>query len=574
MSSGVSLWRRCYNLFKMIKRRYRKILSFFAGILIGLILWEVILPRLGFKKKTQLNREKRLQKAAVEYHDLAVSMGGVLIKVGQWLSARLDVMPPAITQELMGLQDEVPAENFQDVRQVIEAEFDAPLEEYFSEFSPEPIASASIGQVHTARIRKRTADEDAIEDQPVVVKVQRPDIELLVATDLAALRVVGRWLEWYRPIRRRVNVQLLIKEFSTTLYEEIDYLHEGKNAQTFKENFADTPDVIVPQVHWSHTTRRVLTLDDVRAIKITDYAGIEAAGIDRQQVAKRLFDVYLKQVFEHRFFHADPHPGNLFVAPGEPGDDGAVPFALVFVDFGMAGRVMPNVVTGLQELIFAVVARDADRVIKAYQLLDVLLPGADLDRVRAVNERGFERFWGLTTPELMELGQAEALVFLDEFRDLIYNNPFQLPENLILLGRALAILNGMCTGLDENFNVWHSVIPWAEKLMKQAGRGSWKVWAGETVDVVRILASLPRRTESILTRLEQGRLEMRNPDLSHQVQRVSRSMRSLASAVFFAAFLFGGIQLYLAGEITLAVVLGAGAGITLLVAAMPGKRLN
>lgn len=220
-------------------------------------------------------------------------MGGVLIKVGQWLSARLDVMPPAITQELMGLQDEVPAENFQDVRQVIEAEFDAPLEEYFSEFSPEPIASASIGQVHTARIRKRTADEDAIEDQPVVVKVQRPDIELLVATDLAALRVVGRWLEWYRPIRRRVNVQLLIKEFSTTLYEEIDYLHEGKNAQTFKENFADTPDVIVPQVHWSHTTRRVLTLDDVRAIKITDYAGIEAAGIDRQQVAKRLFDVYL-----------------------------------------------------------------------------------------------------------------------------------------------------------------------------------------------------------------------------------------------------------------------------------------
>lgn len=534
-------------------------------------MWEVILPRLGFKNKAKQNRDRRLRKAAVQFHQLAIDLGGVLIKVGQWLSARLDVMPPVITEELAGLQDEVLPEKFEDVRLVLEAEFGAPLEDYFSNFSPEPIASASIGQVHTALLKNPVATEELLENHQVVVKVQRPAIELLVATDLAALRVVGRWLEWYKPIKRRVDVQQLIKEFSSTLYEEIDYLHEGKNAQTFKENFASTPDIIVPEVHWSHTTRRVLTLDDVRAIKITDYESIEAAGVDRKRVANRLFDIYLQQIFEHRFFHADPHPGNLFVAPGE-NEDGTTSFSLVFVDFGMAGYVKPNVVNGLRELIFAVVARDADRVIKAYQLLNVLIPGADLDLVRAVNDRGFERFWGLTTPELLELGQAEAMAFVDEFRDLIYNNPFQLPENLILLGRALSILNGICTGLDENFNVWHSVVPWAEKLMKTEVRDSWKVWAGEAVDLARTLVSLPRRTESILTRLEQGRLEVRNTDLSRQVQRMSNSMRSLAYAVVFAAFLFGGIQLYLAGNLTLAIVLGAGAVITLLAAVISAVR--
>lgn len=553
----------------MHKQRYRKILRYFSSVLLGLLWWEVVLSHLGFKKLAQRTRNQRLKSAAQRYHRLAVEMGGVLIKDGQWLSARLDVLPPVVTEELAGLQDEVQPEKFEDIRRVIEAEFGAPLEEYFSDFSPEPIASASIGQVHTARLRRPSANGENIEDRPVVVKVQRPEIEMLVATDMAAMDVVSRWISWYRPIRRRVDVQQILREFNTTLAEELDYLHEGKNAQTFRENFANVPDIIVPDVHWSHTTKRVLTLDDVRAIKITDYESIDAAGVDRSKVAQRLFDVYLIQIFQHQFFHADPHPGNLFVRPGEAGDDGKRAFSLVFVDFGMAGRITQNVFSGLKELIFGVVQRDADRVIKAYQLLGVLLPGADLDLVRAANERGFERFWGLTSQELMGLGQAEALDFLNEFRELIYDNPFQLPDNLILLGRALSILNGMCAGLDETFNVWHSVVPWAEKLMRGEEGNAWKAWAGEAVDVLRSVVSLPRKAEAMLTRLEQGRLEVRNTELSRQVHRIGSSLRILAGAVFFAAFLFGGIQLYLAGHSTLAAALGAGAVITLLVTVLP-----
>ena len=304
-------------------------------------------------------------------------MGGVLIKIGQFLSARLDVLPREITDELAGLQDEVKPEPMESVRAVIEMEFNAPLETRFSSFDPVPLASASIGQVHAACLVDSAGSPS---DGPcVVVKVQRPNIPALVVTDLAAFRVVGSWLDRYPPIRKRANVPGLLEEFSRTLNEEIDYLAEGKNAETFHANFKDRADVRVPDVYWSHTTRRVLVLEDVRAIKITDYPAIDAAGIDRAEVAERLFNTYLKQIFEDLFFHADPHPGNLFIEPlSAPAEGSKTPWRLVFVDFGMVGRLYPNVVAGLRELLIGVGTQDAPRIIRAYQALDFLLPSADL----------------------------------------------------------------------------------------------------------------------------------------------------------------------------------------------------
>ena len=158
---------------------------------------------------------------------------------------------------------------------------------------------------------------------PVVVKVQRPNIEKIIATDLAAIRTVGGWIKRYPPIRKRANIPGLITEFTRVLYEEIDYLAEGKNAEIFAANFSNDPGVLVPKVIWTHTTKRVLTLEDVRAIKITDYDEITAAGISRSEVAGRLLNTYLKQIFEDGFFHADPHPGNLFVKPLDKTDDGS-----------------------------------------------------------------------------------------------------------------------------------------------------------------------------------------------------------------------------------------------------------
>ena len=505
------------------------------------------MPKIGFGKLARRTRTDRLKKISADYHDLAIQMGGVLIKMGQWLSTRLDVLPKEITDELAGLQDEVKAEEFEDIKTVIEAEFSEPLEERFAWFDVVPVAAASIGQVHRAQLKQ---SEDPAQVN-VVVKVQRPKIEALVHTDLAALNVVAGWLQRYHPFRSHTNIPALMNEFSNSLLEEIDYLNEGKNAETFAANFANDPDVIVPAVFWSATTRRVLTLEEVQGIKISNYAEIEAAGINRTDVAHRLFDVYLKQIFEDHFFHADPHPGNLFVAPQAAGadtPDGEIPWKLVFVDFGMVGEVSPNLVAGLRELVISVVQRDADRTIKAYQLMGVLLPHADLEMLRQANQRAFERFWGKTAPELAQMSHSEAMAFVDEFRELLFSAPFYLPENMLLLGRCLSILSGICSGLDEKFNVWQSVVPWAEKLVAAEGGKTFQTFLTQAGEFVRVLTSIPRRTEALLTRLEQGKLEIRSPELHVEMIRVNRSLRNISRSVVFAAFLLGGVQLYMADD--------------------------
>ncbi len=553
----------------MLRSRYRRIITFFAGVLIHLAWWDILLPHIGLQRLSKRTRENRLRRVAANYRELAIQLGGVLIKVGQWLSSRLDVLPQAITDELSGLQDEVRPELFADIRKVVEQEFGGPVETHFTGFEIQPIAAASIGQVHRAHLFDPAGDDDPLVERPgeVVVKVQRPDIEMLIRTDLAALKVVSRWVELYRPIRKRVNVQGLLNEFSRSLWEEVDYLHEGKNAETFAANFADEPRVRVPAVYWGHTTRHVLTLEEIRAIKITDYATIEAYGIDRAEVASRLLDVYLKQIFEDHFFHADPHPGNLFVLPEDLDENGqAARWKLVFVDFGMAGEITPNMLDGLRQGLIAVANQDADQLIQAYQTMGMLLPTADVDLLRKANQAAFDRFWGKTTPELMNISTREAAAFVGEFRGLLYDMPFQLPDNIILLGRCLSILNGICTGLDPNFNVWQSIVPYARKLVAdQAGPVVEKALSS-IGKFVQALISLPRRTEALLSKLERGRLEVRMPELQSQVTRLERSTHRLGTAIFFAAFLFAAVQSFQMNQLWIA----GGFGIVALILAIAG----
>lgn len=544
----------------MLRSRYRRILWFFARTLLILGWWDILLPLLGFRSLSQRGRSQRLRKAAASFRALAVQMGGVLIKVGQFFSARLDVLPREITDELAGLQDEAQPETFADICKVVEAEFNLPLAEKFAYFDETPLASASIGQVHSAILRPSSSEQEAAVAQPVVVKVQRPNIQAIVATDLAALRVVCGWLYRYPPIRKHANIPALLDEFSRSLSEEMDYLIEGKNAETFAANFAARPEVRVPKVYWSHTTRCVLTLEDVRAIKITDYAAIEAAGVERAEVAGRLIETYLKQIFEDYFFHADPHPGNLFVMPlAGAGGSEKIEWKLVFVDFGMAGRIPPRLLAGLRELLIAVGTRDAARVVKSYQMLGVILPGADLTLLEKASERLFQRFWGLRTTEIVHMGQQEVFEFLDEFGEIIYQLPFQVPEDLILLVRCLSILSGLCTGLNPDFNVWTSVAPYARKLVESDESGRWELVLNELGGLVRVLAALPRKAETVLDRLAQGKLEVHAPELRQQLARLERAQHRLMAAILMAGLLLGGVQLYTTGHLALAAFFGAGA---------------
>jgi predicted unusual protein kinase regulating ubiquinone biosynthesis (AarF/ABC1/UbiB family) len=544
-----------------LRGRYFRILFFFAGVILRFILWELLIARIGLRQWTRRTRAERFRREAVRFRLLAIHMGGVMIKVGQFLSSRLDVLPPEVTDELANLQDEVPAEPYEAIRELAEKELGAPLTDKFEWFEASPLAAASLGQVHRARLR---VEDEADGFRNVVVKIQRPQIEMIVEVDLSALGRVGKWLMRYRPVREHADVPALLREFSATVREEIDYLHEAGNAETFLANFKDDPDVHVPRVVRSLSTVRVLTLEDVYAIKITDYATITAAGIDRADVAKKLLDTYLKQIFEDGFVHADPHPGNLFVTPLEADGEAPRRWQLTFVDFGMTARVPEGVRDGLREMLIGVGMKDAGRVITAYQRLGMLLPGADLKLIEQAEAQVFDRFWGMSMSELRRTDPAELRKFAHQYRDLIFSMPFQVPNNLIMLGRTVAILSGMCTGLDPDFNVWNQMAPYARKLFAQEARTGIGDWLEELGEMLQNLIALPSQGSRVLTLMERGGLIVQTPHVSREMRSLTRAVDRLTAGVIFFGLLMGGVLLYNAGSIAYGQWMWVGAFVALI----------
>jgi predicted unusual protein kinase regulating ubiquinone biosynthesis (AarF/ABC1/UbiB family) len=539
--------------------RYRRIVLFFSTVALQLIAWEWLFPKIGLRSRAERTRSTRLQRIAASFRTLAIEMGGVLIKVGQFLSSRVDVLPEEITKELAGLQDEVPAEAFVNIRRVIERELGSQLFERLVTIQEVPLAAASLGQVHRATLTALASGQTPADQLKVVIKVQRPNIETLIATDLEALRTVGRWLNRWPPIRRRANIPSLLEEFTRVLYQELDYLAEGRNAETFASNLTHDREVRVPRVIWSHTTKHVLTLEDVFAIKITDYAAITAAGVDRVHVARRLFRTYLQQIFRDGFFHADPHPGNLFVST-----EGANGWRLVFVDFGMAGRLSPSVRTGLRETAIAVATRDSGRLVRSQQQLGLLLPSANLPLLERAEARVLDRFWGRTMEDLQQVGRQEMRELVAEFRELLYKMPFHVPEDLILLGRTLGILSGMCTGLNPQFNVWHELTPFAQTLLEEESTFNWRVLADEAWNVAAATLALPKQAESVLVKLNRSELALQVPQVEEQLARLELTIRRVAGAVIFAAAIVGAVQLYVTGNRIAGLWLSAGAVVVLI----------
>jgi predicted unusual protein kinase regulating ubiquinone biosynthesis (AarF/ABC1/UbiB family) len=329
--------------------------------------------------------------------------------------------------------------------------------------------------VHRARLL--TGDE-------VVVKVQRPRIDTIVETDLQAIRTATRWLKRYRPVRRRVDVDLLYAEFSRTTRNELDFVAEGKNADYFAANFSDDEGVRIPKVYFESSTRRVLIMEDVAAIKVTDLAMLEAAGVDRREVARRLFDTYLKQVFVDNFIHADPHPGNLFVEPLLLAPGPARPFRLVFVDFGMVATIPEPIRKHVRDFLFGFATRDAGRIVRAYQGAGVLLPGADLARLEQIQAATLEHYAGLTLREARQTAMNEWEGLAHEYRDVLYEMPFQFPTDLLFVGRAMGILFGIATALDPDFDVWGAIEPFAKQVAAEVKRD----WRGVVDELQRTTA--------------------------------------------------------------------------------------
>jgi predicted unusual protein kinase regulating ubiquinone biosynthesis (AarF/ABC1/UbiB family) len=547
------------------RARYRRILRFASRQLVQLWWFELFLPRFGLGGIAERTRTDRMRRIAQRFHVLAVDLGGLMIKVGQFMSSRLDVLPPEITDELAGLQDEVPAVPFADIKALAEAELGVPFDRAFAWVDERALAAASLGQVHRARLSELDAADTGLEN--VVVKVQRPGIDEIVAVDLAALRKVAGWLRRVRIVSDRVDAPALVEEFAQTSLEEIDYLHEAQSAERFAENFAGDARVATPEVVWERTTRRVLTLEDVTAIKINDTDALRAAGIDPAAVADAFAKAMFEQVFTHSFFHADPHPGNIFVTPGGAPDA----WRLTFIDFGMMGEVPQGLRSGLRALVIAVAARDGRKLVDAAQEVGVLLPSGDTREFEKALTALFARFGGMGFAELATVDPREFRDFAVEFGDTIRSLPFQLPEGMLLLFRAVALTSGMCSGLNPTFNVWDAVEPFAAQLLRDETGNTAKALAAQAWAAAGTTARLPGRIDAVITEIEEGTITFDTSRLERRLDSLIRIGRRAVSAVVFAGLAVGGalliapvpqlgIVLLAASVVPLAHALFAGAG--------------
>jgi predicted unusual protein kinase regulating ubiquinone biosynthesis (AarF/ABC1/UbiB family) len=549
-------------------RRYRKLRRFVLRLVAQALFWDVLLS-LPFLRWARRDPLLRWRKIARRYRGLAVEMGGVLIKLGQFLSIRVDVLPEEIAGELAGLQDEVPPAPPEAIRAQVEREYGRPLERTFEAFEPHPVGAASLAQVHRARMPG---------GREVVVKVLRPGIEVLVETDLQAVDLALGWLRLWKLVARRVDLGQLSHEFRRITEGELDLIAEAGAALRFSEMFADDDGVRAPRPYPELSTRRVLVMEDVGFLKLADLEVLRAAGIDPAAVARTLYGAYMEQIFVHNFVHADPHPGNLFVeplptaaeaaagklafAPGEavgpprpdpedPGDPGSGhrPFRLVFVDFGMTAVIPERLRDALQDYLIGLGARDPVRVVAAYQKAGVLLPGADTRRLEQVHEDVFERFWGVRMGEMRDVALAQASALIAEYRDVLLRMPFQLPVDLLFVSRAAGILAGLATRLDPGFDPWEFTRPYAEAAAAREA----KRWIGGWEGLARQLTlwlTLPNRLDQLLSQVEQGRLSLQTtlPDATHQrLDRIERTGRRLTWVMLSSALIIASALLSAAG---------------------------
>ncbi|HEY9641009.1 MAG TPA: AarF/ABC1/UbiB kinase family protein [Coleofasciculaceae cyanobacterium] len=481
-------------------------------------IWTFVLRLLaaqwGYKKSwtypsgmTEENQAKRRRNLAIWIRETLLALGPTFIKVGQLFSTRADLFPVEYVEELSKLQDKVPAFGYEQVESIVEKDFGRPIPELFRSFDPIPIAAASLGQVHRAQLYS---------GEEVVVKVQRPGLKKLFTIDLQILKGIARYFQGHREWGRGRDWMGIYAECCKILWEEIEYLNEGRNADTFRRNFRDEDWVKVPRVYWRYSSHRVLTLEYMPGIKISHYEALETAGIDRKNIARLGAEAYLRQLLHDGFFHADPHPGNIAVSP-----EGS----LIFYDFGMMGRVPTVTREKLLDTFFGVAQKDGERVMNSLVALGALAPSADMGPVRRSIQYMLDHFMDQPFE-----GQSIAAIS-DDLYELAYDQPFRFPATFTFVMRAFSTLEGVGKGLDPDFNFMEVARPFATEIMAN-GNGSSSSGLSESLlgelgrqaaQVGSTAFGLPRRIEDTLDKLERGdiRVRVRSTETDRVLRRIS-----------------------------------------------------
>ncbi len=457
-------------------------------------------------------RGERLRSACEE-------LGPAFVKLGQMLSTRGDLLPSDITAALERLQDRVAPVPFEQVQKVLEEELDGPLDEHFAAVTPEPVAAASLAQVHRAVLP---------DGREVVLKVQRPGVAEQVELDLAVLQRLAGLAARRSNMARHLDLPGVARELAAMLRRELDFEQEGRSAERFRENFDGDPEVRFPAVVWERTSRRVLTLERVGGIRITDRAGLREAGLEPSEVAGRLTGALFRMALRDGFFHADPHPGNLFVSP-----EGA----MIFVDMGMVGELTPPMRANVVEYVLGVVGRDPDQVVRAIQRMGMLRQPGQTAALRREMERLQDRYGEVP------LQQVEIGSLLREMMAVARRYRITFPVAYTVLLRAVTTLEAVVRQVDPDATLVGLAAPHTARLLEERHEPERLVrrLGREMLDAGRYAARLPRQASRVLSLLEEGeaRIAVDHAGLEPALHRLSAIANRLAIAILLASLIIG-----------------------------------
>ncbi|HEY9859425.1 MAG TPA: AarF/ABC1/UbiB kinase family protein [Candidatus Obscuribacterales bacterium] len=521
------------------RRRFVDIWSFVLTLLTSLWLNDKAWSYRG--GITEAKKVARRRKQAVWIRETLLDLGPTFIKIGQLFSTRADLFPSEYVEELSKLQDRVPAFSYEQVEAIIEQDLGKQVHELYRSFDPIPLAAASLGQVHKAQLHS---------GEEVVAKVQRPALRQLFEIDLQILKGITRYFQNHPEWGRGRDWLGIYEECCRILWEEIDYLNEGRNADTFRRNFRNEDWVCVPRVYWRYTSPRVLTLEYAPGIKISHYEAIEAAGLDRRNLAQLGARAYLQQLLNDGFFHADPHPGNIAVSP-----EGS----LIFYDFGMMGRIQPITREKLLDTFFGIAQKDADRVVTSLVALGALSPVEDMGPVRRSVQYMLDHFMD------QPFENQSVSEISDDLYEIAYDQPFRFPATFTFVMRAFSTLEGVGKGLDPDFNFMEVARPFAMQIMSNGNSSPENSLLSElgrqAAQVSSTAFGLPRRIEDTLEKLERGdlRVRVRSTETDRVIRRLSSVNIGTNYTLLVSAFTLSATILYVSGHVWLALLVALGA---------------
>ncbi|WP_428908203.1 ABC1 kinase family protein [Niallia sp. Krafla_26] len=497
-------------------QRYQEITNAFLRNGFSYFVYRIGLSHQVFPKERNAKEHMSKQTIGIKLREVLQSLGPTFIKLGQIASTRRDLVPSEIAQELEKLQDQVSSFPFQQVREIVELELGEKLEDLFQEFDEAPIASASIGQVHRARLKS---------GERVAIKIQRPDIRSTVDTDLEILDDVARLMEANLSWAKTYKIRKMVSEFSNSLRAELDYQTEGRNGERIANQFTDNPEVFIPRIYWNCTTNKVLTMDYVDGIKVSHIPTLQKEGYNLKTIANRVTNSMLHQILMEGFFHGDPHPGNIYILPGN---------RVAYIDFGMVGRLSDDTKFNFASLVIHLQNGNTKGLLKTITAMGLHSSETDMNSLYNDVDHFVMKYSDIPLSKI-SIGEA-----LKNLLDLIYRHQIQVPADLSNLGKTLFLVESIVSQLDPELSIVDTIKPFGEKLLrkryepKSVLKNSWS----DILDNIHFIAKIPKNVKDLTDTVQQGKLhfEMSITEMKDFLQRMDRISNRLAFSIILLSF--------------------------------------